>query len=320
MRPHVRRRVAWAIALLVVITIGALSLRRIDTARVLLEMRGIRVIWIAAAFCCYMSILPLWAAQWTFLAPRTSGNMFARMLAVVTVMSSTLNTAPLFVGEAAGLVLLVTRIGVSRAAAISITVMDQLLVGIAKVTVLSAAALLLTLPDWMRTGWETLALGVLVLLFLCVLAARHHDFLVARAERALPPRLVHAIGNLGGGLEPLRSPRRGGMALLLALTKKLVEILAILCVQRAFGVSLPFASAVLVLAALNLATLLPIVPGNLGVYEGAVILVYTRLGLSSEHAVSIAVVQHACYFVALALPGYLWAATAAASRVRTAAS
>lgn len=320
MSPHVRRRVAWALALLVVITIGALSLRRIDTARVLLEVRGIHVVWIAAALCCYLSILPLWAAQWTFLAPKTPGNTFARMLAVVTMMSSTLNTTPLFVGEAAGLLLLVTRIGVSRAAAVSITVMDQLLVGIAKVTVLSAAALLLTLPEWMRTGWKTLALGVPLLLLVCMLAARHHDVLVARAERALPPRLVHAIGNLGGALEPLYSPTRGGMALLLALAKKLVEILAIVCVQRAFGVSLPFASAVLVLAALNLATLLPIVPGNLGVYEGAVILVYTRLGLSSEHAVSIAVAQHACYFIALALPGYLWAATAAASRVRTAAS
>ena len=198
--------------------------------------------------------------------------------------------------------------------------MDQLLVGIAKVTVLSTAALLLTLPDWMRAGWGTLAVGVLLLLMICAALAWRHETLVARAERVLPPRVVHAIGNLGGALDPLRSPSRGGLALLLALAKKIAEVVAILCVQRAFGVAMPFASAVLVLAALNLATLLPIVPGNLGVYEGAVTLVYTGLGLSAEQAVSIAIVQHACYFVALALPGYLWAATAAALRVRTAAS
>jgi uncharacterized protein (TIRG00374 family) len=239
---------------------------------------------------------------------------------VTSMMSSTLNTTPFFVGEAAGIVLLVARIGVSRAAAVSITVMDQLLVGIAKVTVLSTAALLLTLPDWMRAGWATLAVGVLFLFLLSTLAVWQRDRLVARAERLLPPRIARAIANLGEALDPLRSPTRGGLALLLALAKKLAEILAIICVQRAFGVSLPFASAILVLAALNLATLLPIVPGNLGVYEGAVILVYTRLGLSTEHAVSIAIVQHACYFLALAVPGYLWAASAAASRVRAAAS
>jgi uncharacterized protein (TIRG00374 family) len=318
--PAARRRAAWAVAVPVVVAIGALSLRRLDLGRVILELRNVRIAWLLAAVLCFAAILPLWAVQWSVLAPRTPDNTITRMLGVTTMMSSTLNTTPLFLGEAAGLVLLVTRIGVTRAAAVSITVMDQLLVGIAKVTVLSTAALLLTLPDWMRTGWETLAVGVLLLLLLCGAVAWQRDELVARAERSLPPRIANAIVNLGTALDPLRSPTRAGLALLLALAKKLAELLAILCVQRAFGTALPVASAVLVLAALNLATLLPIVPGNLGVYEGAVILVYTRLGVSTEHAVSIAVVQHACYFVALALPGYLWAATVAASRVRTAAS
>jgi uncharacterized protein (TIRG00374 family) len=318
--PATRRRAAWALAVLAIVAIGAISLRGLDVGRVVFELRHVRAAWLAAALVCFAAILPLWAVQWSVLAPHTPGNTIARMLGVTSMTSSTLNTTPFFVGEAAGVVLLVTRIGVSRAAAVSIMVMDQLLVGVAKVTVLSVAALLLTLPDWMRTGWETLALGVTVLLLLASVAAWQRDYLVARAQRSLPPRVAHAIKNLGAALEPLRSPTRGGSALLLALAKKLAEILAILCVQRAFGVSLPIASAVLVLAALNLATLLPVVPGNLGVYEGAVILVYTRLGLSREHAVSIALVQHACYFAALAAPGYVWAATAAASRVRTAAS
>ena len=97
-------------------------------------------------------------------------------------------------------------------------------------------------------------------------------------------------------------------------------MLAILCVQRAFGVHLPLASGVLVLAALNLATLLPLVPGNLGVYEGAVVVTYAHLGLSAEQAVGIAVVQHAAYFAALALPGYGWLAARGASRTAPAAS
>lgn len=319
MRPA-RERAAWAASIVVIVALAALSIHRLDFGRVLLELRGVRFAWMIAALIAFAAILPLWAVQWSLLAPRTPGNTVARMLGVTALMSSTLNTTPLFLGEAAGIVLLVARIGVSRAAALSVTVMDQLLVGIAKITVLSTAALLLTLPEWMRAGWETLIVGVVLLLVLCVLLAWQRTWLLAHAERLLPPRVASVIGSLGSALEPLRSPTRGGSALLLALAKKLAEVIAILCVQRAFGIALPFGSAVLVLAALNLATLLPLVPGNLGVYEGAVTLVYTRLGLTAEHAVSIAIVQHACYFVALALPGYLWAATSAASRVRTAAS
>lgn len=318
--PHVRRRAAWALALVVVLAVGALSLRHIDVERVVLEMRHIHAGWIVAALVAFVAILPLWALQWCILAPQMPKNTFGRMLSVTTLISSTLNTTPFFVGEAAGVLLLATRIGIARAAAVSIMLMDQLLVGIAKVIVLSTAALLLTLPAWMRTGWETLALGVLLLLVVLGIVTWRREWLVAHAERVLPERLAIAVGNLGTALAPVHSPTRGGSALLIALAKKLAEVIAILSVQRAFGVALPFSSAVLVLAALNLATLLPIVPGNLGVYEGAVAVVYTRLGLSTEHAVSIAVVQHACYFVALAGPGYVWAAASAASRVRTADS
>jgi uncharacterized membrane protein YbhN (UPF0104 family) len=59
---------------------------------------------------------------------------------------------------------------------------------------------------------------------------------------------------------------------------------------------------------LNLATLLPVVPGNVGVFEAAVVLALTRLGVEPELALGIAVVQHLCYFIALAVPGLVWAA------------
>jgi uncharacterized membrane protein YbhN (UPF0104 family) len=104
----------------------------------------------------------------------------------------------------------------------------------------------------------------------------------------------------------LRSIGRSAGALALALAKKLAELLAIVCVQHAFGVALPPESALLILAAVNLATLLPVVPGNLGVYEAGVVVAYSWLGVTPERALGIAVVQHACYVAALALPGYRW--------------
>ena len=36
------------------------------------------------------------------------------------------------------------------------------------------------------------------------------------------------------------------------------------------------------------------------------VLAYTRLGVPAEQALSVALVQHLCYFAALAIPGCWW--------------
>jgi hypothetical protein len=314
------RRLAAGTAVAILIALLVFAARRIDSGRVVAELRTVRASWIVGALLCYVSILPLWALQWRVLAPQTERNTFRRMLGVIAMTSSTHNTAAFFVGEATGGLLLATHVGLGRSAAFSVIAMDQLLVGVAKLGVLTTAALTLTLPQWMASGVAVLAIAVLTLLVCTVLAAWQYTAIAARAERFVPARAVDTVGRIGLALAPLRSPWRFGGALALALLKMFVETLAMVCIQRAFGIQLPFASAVLVLAALNLATLVPVVPGNLGVYEAAVVLIYTRFGVPAEQAVGMAVVQHACFFAALALPGYAWLAGASASRSAAAAS
>jgi uncharacterized membrane protein YbhN (UPF0104 family) len=225
------------------------------------------------------------------------------MLGVVSTTSSVLNTTPMLVGEATGVVLLVTRTRVDRAAALSVLAMDQLLVGVAKLTVLATATLVAPLPDWMTRAVLALLVSLAMLGGALLLASWRHADVASALSAFAPQRIADAIGAFASSLQPLREPARGARALGLALLKKAVEVAAILCVQRAFGVSLPIAAAVVVLAVLNLATLLPVVPGNVGVFEAAVVLALTRFGLPAEQALGIAVVQHLCYFVALATPG-----------------
>ena len=319
MSPYVRRA-ATIVGILIFVALLVVAARRLDAGRVIAELRTVRAAWIVGALASYVAILPLWALQWRLLAPQTERNTFRRMLGVIAMTSSTHNTTAFLVGEAAGGVLLATHVGLGRSAALSVIAMDQLLVGIAKLAVLTTAAMTLELPPWMAKGVTALAIAVGVLLVFTILAAWHHDTLAKRAERFVPARVVAAMGQMGQALAPLRSLQRGGGALVLALLKMVAETLAILCIQHAFGMHLPIASAVLVLAALSLVTLVPVVPGNLGVYEGAVVFIYTRLGVPAEQALGVAVVQHACSFAALALPGYAWLAGAGASRSAAAAS
>jgi uncharacterized membrane protein YbhN (UPF0104 family) len=316
------RGVARLLALVVLGALLVLAARRLDITRVVAELTRVRPLWVALALGSYFAILPLWALQWSLLAPvgPRARPSVSRMLGVVAMTSSVLNTTPLLVGEAAGIYFLVTCAALERGAALSVLAMDQLLVGIAKVCVLVAAAWTNDLPIWMERGRTVLGLGVGLLLLGLVAIAWRAKAMARLAAGVRLARFARLIATSGAALAPLRSPRRGGAALLLALAKKVVELLAIVCLQHAFGLVLPFSSALLVLAALNLATLLPIVPGNVGIYEAAVVLAYGRFGVSAERALGIAVVQHACFVAALALPGYRWLAREAVSRRSAAAT
>jgi uncharacterized membrane protein YbhN (UPF0104 family) len=307
--PATRRAARW-FAFAALALLFAVSLRRMDLALVWSQLGTLRAAWLLASMVCYVAILPLWAIQWHLLSPRSPSVTRSRMLQVVAMTSSVLNTTPMLVGEATGIMLLVTHAGLTRGAALSVLAMDQLLVGLAKLAVLGSAAMLLPLPTWMTRAVLSLVLAMVVLLGGLALAAWRHTELTRASDHLLPARLRGALATFGPALAPLRSPVLGGGALLLALAKKAVEILAIVCVQRAFGLSLPFSSAVLVLASLNLATLLPLTPGNIGIYEAAVVFAYGWLGIPAEQAFGIAVVQHLTYFVALATPGYWWLAGA----------
>jgi len=304
--PLASPRRGWRVlALLALAVLVVVAMQRMDLARAATQLATVRAEWLVLAMACYATILPLWAWQWTLLSPGAPEPRGREMLGVVAITSAVLNTTPMLVGEAAAVVLLVARARLDRAAAMSVLAMDQLLVGIAKLCVLAVAAMAAPLPGWMTRAVLALLGGLLLLGGALVVAAWRHADVTATLTHVTSPRLAAAIGAFAGSLDPLRSPSRGLPALGLALLKKAVEVGAIVCVQRAFGVHLPISAAVLVLAVLNLATLLPIVPGNVGVFEGAVVFALTPLGVPLEQALGIAVVQHLCYFIALALPGLL---------------
>lgn len=315
-----RRQLASLVALVVVSVLAVLTVRHMSMARVFAELAAARPLWIALAVICFAAILPLWALQWRVLAPSRPRAAFSTMLGVVAMTSTVLNTTPFLVGEAAGVYFLVTRAMLARAAALSVLAMDQLFVGVAKLCVLSAAAAIVDLPGWMASGAIALLVVVVALMAGLGTLARRGEALGAAAARWIPARITQLAAAVGAALAPIRSPSLAGGALALALTKMAAEALAILCIQRAFGLELTAASALVILGALNLATLLPVVPGNVGVYEAAVVVGYSFFGVTPERALGIAVVQHACFFVALALPGYRWLGRAALARSSAAAA
>ena len=263
--------------------------------------------WILAAVLANLAILPLWAQEWRLLVPGTARVTVRRMFEVVAMTAAVLNSVPFLAGEISAVALLMARAGLSRGAALSVLAMDQLLVAFAKVAVLIAAALVAPIPGWLRGGVITL-IGVLTAMLGGLLPLAHRWRAAQTWLLRTPSRWRIALADLvswGGHFDALREGRRAWRSAAFALTKKLAELAAVLAVQLAFGLAPSVPTALLVLAALALSTLIPVAPANLGVYEATVFGVYRYSGLTAELALGLALIQHVCFLLPPLATGYL---------------
>ena len=278
------RRLAWLGAWLIASSLLVVCARTIDWTRALEVVSAAHGEWLGAAVLLNGAILVCWAAFWRVLLPSSEPPVgYRRMFEIVATASSLMNTVPFGGGHASSVVLLSRRGGTTKRGALSVIALDQLGEGLTKVSIFLLVALLVPLPVWMRAGVTTASLGVAAWFVTLMVASRW-----ARE------------------LDILRQWTRSAAALGCVVAMKLAEALAIVAVQHAFGVNISGSGTLLVLAAVILGTMLPVSPGNLGVYEASAYVAYRYLGLPPEQALTLAVVQHACFMLPSAGLGYLF--------------
>jgi uncharacterized protein (TIRG00374 family) len=260
--------------------------------------------WLVLAVCGNLAIQPFAAIQWRLLLPKDRRIRLRKMLSITALGSLALNTAPALIGHASMVLLLARQPGMSHSTALSVLALDQLTEAIAKVTVVLLAIAVLPVPNWMQQGAIGLAVAAALFLVAMIVAARHHGTVARWARGAGPRSAIGFAARWTERLETLRTPPRFLAALTACFGMKLVEGLAIIAAQQALGVDLPASSAILILAAAGLGTMLPLAPGNLGTYEAAVFVAYRWLGVSAGDALALAIVQHLAYLAACVGAGY----------------
>jgi uncharacterized protein (TIRG00374 family) len=290
----------------VVTTAVVLAARGLPWQQTLMTIRQVSAPWIAIAITMNAVPLLLWAAEWRLLLPNGSHVSYSRMFEVVSLTATVLNTIPFFAGEASAVTLLVVRGGLSAGAAAGVLALDQLLVGIGKLAVVSLAAAMAPMPAWLRAGILTLAVAVSSLaVVLAFLAHRAAPSRQNAPDDRNDNRLRRTIVGLGRHLDALRSVDRATRAVGLSLAKKAAELAAIVAIQIAFGMTPSLGTGLLVLAALSLSTLLPVTPANLGVYEASVFAVYRYTGVPADAALAMAIAQHICFLLPSIGVGYI---------------
>ena len=285
-----------------------LCFRRIQWDRAWQELFHIRPSWLFLAVAVNLSIFVFWAAQWKVFLPKAHRVSFGRMIEINALMAMVMNTVPFLAGHALGVFLLAKRERVGSAVALSVMALDQLSEGLAKLSILLLVALLTPLPDWMREGILLVVSGVsLLLVILLFFAYRYRNPYEPKGDllnvgwNSMWPFITRWAHHL----EALRSFRRFFLGLLLAYAMKGAEATAILAVQKGFHLNIPIWSVLLILAGLNVATMVPVTPGNIGVYEATVFFIYQYLGVPPEQALGLALLQHLCYLLPLVGTGYL---------------
>ena len=281
-----------------------LCLQSIDLDRAWIEFSRADPFWLFAAVFFNACILGVWSSLWYLLLPEKCSVPFSRIFQANSYMSTSCNTIPFPGGHAVGVVALARRAEVGHSVALSVLALDQLMEGFAKTFVLTLVVIFVPLPE--PVGQAILIFVVVIGFFASIMFyLAHNQPRVKEGTISFIDKIRKFVSRWSAHLEILRDVRIFSFGLLLALLMMFVQTLGIWAAQKSLGLDLPFWAPILVMGALNLVTVLPITPGNFGIYEGTAFLAYQFYGLSSELALSLAFLQHLCFLIPMVGSGYL---------------
>jgi uncharacterized protein (TIRG00374 family) len=176
------------------------------------------------------------------------------------------------------------------------------------------------LPAWLMHAARVLAIAAIGGLLVTVLLP-HFETLVLKLVHRFSPtncgaRLVHLARQFLLGLRSLHQGRRVSGFLLLTVFIWLLDCAGVVVLARGLSLALSPATAILVLTAVALSSVVPSAPGNLGVYQMAAVAVLTPFGVVRSQALAFAVLLQLLGAVTLILWGLgsVWYLSARSSR------
>jgi uncharacterized protein (TIRG00374 family) len=131
------------------------------------------------------------------------------------------------------------------------------------------------IPDWALTSLAIAAAVGGILFVVALVTSRLRKPVVDELSRL---RRLLAMARVG--LEVLRSPAGVAVAILFQCLGWLLQLFAVWTSMKAFGIDAPLPAAGLVLVLMNVATIFPLWPGNIGLMQAAVALPLVSYGVA----------------------------------------
>jgi uncharacterized protein (TIRG00374 family) len=296
-----------ALAIVVPALLLFFCLRKFDLHLFARQMEEVRWSFLAFAFLLPAGILWAQSLQWQVFLPPDRKVPLLRMFNVTSLFSMLVNTVPFWGGHAFAVYLLGVREKVGKTAALSVITLEQIADGFAKLVIFAGIAFFYPFPEWMRAGvkgFVLLVLTVYLVLLLLAFRFRDHPEMTGLFKPIGWRRLFAFAATWAHHLHALRSFKKMVGGIFLAVLMKSGEALAIYWVQKAFGLNLPFYAPWVILGALSLATMLPLSPGRLGVFEATLYFVYQSFGVEPTLALTLGLFIHLAHTLPFILIGY----------------
>jgi uncharacterized membrane protein YbhN (UPF0104 family) len=132
------------------------------------------------------------------------------------------------------------------------------------------------IPHWAITSLVVfVAVGAVLFAFAIASARRHHG--PVDLELLGPVRRLLAMGRRGLGV--MRAPTSALVAIAFQCVGWLCQLFAVYTAMRAFDIHAPLPAAGLVLLLMNVATIFPLWPGNVGLVQAAIALPLLQYGV-----------------------------------------
>lgn len=132
------------------------------------------------------------------------------------------------------------------------------------------------IPHWAITGLIIIGLVGVALLGVAIVSARRHHRDVLDDEGTVK-RLTTMARQ---GLAVMKAPLPAAAAILFQTIGWVFQLLAVYVAMRAFNIDAPLPAAALVLLLMNVATVFPLWPGNIGLLQAAVALPLRQYGVA----------------------------------------
>ncbi len=287
----------WGIPVALVVLV--IVLRDIHIPRVWETVKGLKPQYLLLVFV-FEFLIPIFrSARWRAIIAAHQPVNFKRVFSVYTIGVLANFLLPLLAGVAIRLWLLARRVKVPKTFAFSTMLLEVLFDAFSLIIFMYAASFIFRFPESFVRIESIVFSGVVFFFSLFYLSLLHRKWFFGLPEKflgRLPETMRSKLGRLSSsftaGLSSLRSTRHLAIVVLFSIASWTAQAGVIYSLNFAFGYSLPPYAAVLVMIINTVAIMIPITPGNVGVFQLATLFSLGLFGVSKEEALSFGIVLH----------------------------
>lgn len=312
----VRNKKMLSVAIGVVISILLLwaLFRNIDFAELTRALKGANYVWLLPNILLIIFTMYLRSLRWKFMMAPIKQVPFPNLLAATCIGFMANNVLPLRLGEfVRAYSLSYQDKEISKSASLATIFVERMIFDLVALLLIFGLVLVvsdLQIDPRIRTG-VFLAIGIAFIGILFVLAlalkpTRASELLVKYlffVPNRIKERIHRVILRFSRGLEFLSNRRSVSGVMLLTLLIWIIMGISNYFVFLAFDFSLPLSASFMLLVVVSIAILIPSSPGFIGVYHYAASATLQAYGISTESAVSFALILHAAQYVPITLMG-----------------